>query len=517
MAAGAAEIFTFDRSFDPAQLTARGVTIAVTDGALDIKSTVPASDSGVIFPLPEKGRDLSRFRFVEADVENTGDKPLRFTFWARSGHGWGGVSTFTPDGGPTAGREMLAPGQRGTFKIDLHTRYPGPDVYTPATNPASIRWLEFVVGDSRSTPSLRVRSLRATGEAPTGPTDISQRVLVPDITRDPPGPGRRVYQQLPGWEKTSVTHVLTLPREWKPGAKYPVIVEYTGNVFYHKFCHSTGYTDQGTMAYGLARGEKFITLNLPFISVDGQREQIDGWGDIAKTADYCVEAVRAVCEEFGGDAGAVFFVGFSRGEYAAALSAAGEILQADALQAEAEAALARLRDKTTGLYIVSPDLPYSLWMDNLEVWSALPSRALSQALLRHFWQPQAQRFRVSNQARHVERPDRFYPELTAQIFPLLLGWQPPDPALREALAPAALYARWMRAHRAQWLAQMDHDYPWGLLALLAWQQGDLQTVRCWQQRTVHLRHGARWTVTDEVVAQLLPPPEFSPTTPKDCQ
>jgi hypothetical protein len=315
--APAVELFTFGRSFDAAQLTARGVSIAVAADALDITGTVPASDSGVIFPLPEKSWDLSRFRFVEADIENTGDKPLRFTFWALSGHGWGGVSTFTPDGGPAAGRETLAPGQRGTFEIDLHTRYPGKDVYTPATNPASIRWLELVVGDSRILPSLRVRSLRATGEAPAEQPDVSRRVLVPDILRDPPAPGRRVYQQLPDWKKTSVTHVLTLPREWQPGAKYPVIVEYTGNVFYHKFCHSTGTTNQGTMAYGLARGEQFITLNLPFISVDGQREQIDGWGDIDKTADYCVAAVRAVCEQFGGDAGAVFFVGFSRGEYAA--------------------------------------------------------------------------------------------------------------------------------------------------------------------------------------------------------
>lgn len=316
-AAGAEELFTFGHSFDATQLTARGATIAVTDGTLDIKGTVLASDSGVIFPLPEKSQDLSRLRFVEADIENTGDKPLRFTFWARSGHGWGGVSTFTPDGGPAAGRETLAPGQRGTFKIDLHTRYPGKDIYTPATNPASVRWLELVVGDSRITPSLRVRSLRATGDAPAERPDVSRRVLVPDILRDAPGPGRRVYQQLPGWEKTSVTHVLTLPREWQPGAKYPVIVEYTGNIFYHKFCHSTGYTNQGTMAYGLARGEKFITLNLPFISVDGQREQIDGWGDINKTADYCVDAVRLICERYGGDGGAVFFVGFSRGEYAA--------------------------------------------------------------------------------------------------------------------------------------------------------------------------------------------------------
>jgi len=317
VAAQAAELFTFGRSFDSTQLTARGVTVAVTDGTLEIKGAVPAFDSGVIFPLPEKSWDLSRFRFVEADIENTGDNPLRFTFWALSGHGWGGVSTFTPDGGPAAGRETLAPGQRGTFKIDLHTRYPGKDVYTPATNPAAIRWLELVVGDSRITPSLRVRSLRATGDAPAEPLDVSRRVLVPDVSRESPGPGRRVYQQLPDWKKTSVTHVLTLPREWQPGANYPVIVEYTGNIFYHKFCHSTGTTNQGTMAYGLARGEKFITLNLPFVSLDGQREQIDGWGDIEKTADYCVAAVRLICERYGGDAGAVFFVGFSRGEYAA--------------------------------------------------------------------------------------------------------------------------------------------------------------------------------------------------------
>jgi hypothetical protein len=313
----AAELFDFGPSFDTAPLTARDVTIVVTDGALDVKGTSPASEGSVVFPLSETVRDLSRFRFVEADIENTGDKPLRFTFWALSGNGWGGVSTFTPESGPAAGRETLAPGQRGTFKIDLHTRYPGKDVFTPATNPASIRWLELVVGDNRTAPSLRVRRIRATGDGPTPTPPLSGRVLVPDISPEPPGPGRRVYQQLPGWEKTSVTHVLTLPREWQPVGSYPIIVEYTGNVFYHKFCHSTGLTEQGNLAYGLARGETYICLNLPFIREDGQREQTDGWGSIDKTADYCVEALRLVCERYGGDAGAVFFVGFSRGEYAA--------------------------------------------------------------------------------------------------------------------------------------------------------------------------------------------------------
>ena len=318
LAAHAGELFDFGRSFDSGRLTTRGTTVAVLNGALEIKGTsVTNNGTGVVFPLTEESQNLSRFREVEADIENTGDQPLTFTFWALSGHGWGGASTFTPARGPVSGREILAPGQRGTFKIDLYARYPGPDVYTPATNPASIRWLEIVFVDSRSPASLRVRTIRATGESPAEPLNVSRRVLVPEISHDAPAPGRRVYQQLPGWVNTSISHVLTLPREWQPGRKYPIIVEYTGNIFYHQFCHSTGYTDQGNIAYGLARGEGFICLNLPFISADGQREEPNGWGDIDKAVDYCIEAVRLVCDQYGGDAHAVFFVGFSRGELAA--------------------------------------------------------------------------------------------------------------------------------------------------------------------------------------------------------
>jgi hypothetical protein len=177
--------------------------------------------------------------------------------------------------------------------------------------------LEIVLVDSRSPVSLKVRSIRATGESPTEPLDVSRRTLVPEISHDAPAPGKRVYQQLPGRGSTSINHVLTLPKEWQPGRKYPIIVEYTGNIFYHKFCYSTGYTNQGNMAYGLARGENYICLNLPFISADGQREEFNGWGDIDKAVDYCIEAVHLVCERYGGDSQAVFFVGFSRGELAA--------------------------------------------------------------------------------------------------------------------------------------------------------------------------------------------------------
>ena len=299
-------------------LVPRGVELRAVDSSLEVRgqASLPI-EGGVLFPLSEANRDLSRYGYIEADITNTGDQPLRFSFWALSGNGWGGVSTFTPETGPTAGREVLPAGHTGRFKISLFARYPGTAVYTGGINPASVRWLDLVIGDGRSPPSVTVRNIRACGVAPGPVPDASRRVLVPDIVAGPPSAGHRVYEQLPGWKRTGLRHVLTLPAEWTPEGKFPILVEYTGNVFYHKFCHSTGYTDQGNLAYGLARGATFICLNLPFVSQDGKSEQPDGWGSIAKTEDYCCDALQWVVGHYCGDPRKIFFVGFSRGEYAA--------------------------------------------------------------------------------------------------------------------------------------------------------------------------------------------------------
>lgn len=140
--------------------------------------------------------------------------------------------------------------------------------------------------------------------------------MVPEVTSAEPAPGKRVRQVLPEYAGTKISHILCLPKDWKPGVLYPIIVEYTGNVFYHKFCHSTGFTDQGNMAYGLSKREGFICINMPFVSEDGQSEQINGWGSPEKTIDYCIKAVQYICENYGGDPGAVFTTGFSRGQIA---------------------------------------------------------------------------------------------------------------------------------------------------------------------------------------------------------
>ena len=312
-------LFDASNGFQLGELQPRAVSVSRADHRLRIDA--PAIDAGgdrrgVVFPLREAERDLARFRHVEIEIANAGPAPLVFTFWARSGHGWGGVSTFSATQNPS-GRETIALGVSATLRVDLHAKYSGREVYTKAIDPSAVRWLELVFENDRQPVAATVRAIRALGRGPEERHDASRRVRVPEVVEASPAPGRRVYQSLPGWETTAVRHVLALPREWVPGRTFPVIVEYTGNVFYHKYCHSTGRTEQGNLAYGLARGEEFICLNLPFISEDGKREQVDGWGDIGKTEEYCLAARAFIQEKYGGDPRAVFFTGFSRGSYAA--------------------------------------------------------------------------------------------------------------------------------------------------------------------------------------------------------
>ena len=315
---------------DMGKLSLMHATVAGKGNALFVRGENSQAQATVQFDVPAAMRDLSKWGFVEINIENTGAVPLRFSFWALSGHGWGGASTWstrsemsivsTTDQPKVAGIEVLAPKERRTFQIDLHACYPKPDAsgrfYTGAINPASVRWLKLVLADAHTLPTALIHGITVTGVAPKETRDQFSRVLVPDIERGAPAAGKRVYQKLPGWENTTIEHVLTLPKEWKHGVKFPLIVEYTGNVFYHKWCHSTGFTEQGNLAYGLSRGETFIVLNLPFIAADGRQEEPNGWGSIEKTEDYCLQALKFVSENYGSDTNLVFYTGFSRGELA---------------------------------------------------------------------------------------------------------------------------------------------------------------------------------------------------------
>jgi acetyl esterase/lipase len=142
--------------------------------------------------------------------------------------------------------------------------------------------------------------------------------LVTPITEGiAPAPGKRVRQTTSGWEGTEVHHTLYLPRDWKAGAKHPVIVEYAGNGGYkNKFGDvSEGTVEGSNLGYGLSGGQKFIWVCMPYIETKNGRKQNAAlwWGDVEETKRYCLATVSDVCAKHGGDSSRVVLAGFSRG------------------------------------------------------------------------------------------------------------------------------------------------------------------------------------------------------------
>lgn len=176
------------------------------------------------------------------------------------------------------------------------------------------------VTDHSSQPTLRVQSsmrflavLFAISVTSCAAPSLrgEEDLVTPEMTSDEPGAGRRVRQISPEYEGTEVYHALYLPRDWKPGGSYPVIVEYTGNKF--PPCGSTGEVKDANLGYGLTGGEKFIWVSMPYIEKGRKKNAVTWWGDKQATVDYCKTNLPRICEQFGGDSKRVFVCGFSRG------------------------------------------------------------------------------------------------------------------------------------------------------------------------------------------------------------
>jgi hypothetical protein len=148
----------------------------------------------------------------------------------------------------------------------------------------------------------------------TVPPDL----VVPAMQEGTPGSGLRVRQTASGWEGTQVHHALYLPRDWEPGRRYPVIVEYAGNGgfrnAYGDVC--TGRVEDCHMGYGLSAGVGFIWVAMPFVDSAAGANALTWWGDVEASVRYCKQAVREVCEAWGGDPARVILCGFSRGSIA---------------------------------------------------------------------------------------------------------------------------------------------------------------------------------------------------------
>ncbi|MFZ6862723.1 hypothetical protein ACO0K7_08820 [Undibacterium sp. Ji67W] len=178
-------------------------------------------------------------------------------------------------------------------------------------------------------------------------------------------------------------------------------------------------------------------------------------------------------------------------------------------------ALSRLIDTSRGIYLVSPVYQHGLFMDNLEVLSyqaidsdnakLLPTKTLESNILHLFWDQQSKIFLVSTQAGQKEMPRKFYPDQVAQIFPLLYRNNTIITTNRHQY-----YQQWMRRHRQEWLMQSREDFAWGLIAVIAQQEGDSESARCWMRDAGRTRHTPHWIVSDEVAWQILSKDGLSP-------
>lgn len=139
-------------------------------------------------------------------------------------------------------------------------------------------------------------------------------LVTPEMTDQQPAAGKRVRQTAPEYKETDVYHALYLPVDWKPGGKFPVMVEYTGNRF--PTSGSTGQVKDANLGYGLTGGKDFIWVSMPYIEKGRQKNALNWWGDRQATIDYCKTNLPRICKEFDGDPQNIFLCGFSRGAIA---------------------------------------------------------------------------------------------------------------------------------------------------------------------------------------------------------
>ena len=148
--------------------------------------------------------------------------------------------------------------------------------------------------------------------------DSTEQLVIPAVSDGAPAAGRRVVVTSPEYNGTSVHHALYLPPHWSSNwretrTRLPIIFEYTGNRYLES--GSTGEVKDAGLGFGLSGG-KYIWVALPYISADGQSNEVSWWGNEERTIQYAKDNVSRIIEQFGGDPDAVILCGFSRGAIA---------------------------------------------------------------------------------------------------------------------------------------------------------------------------------------------------------
>jgi len=179
---------------------------------------------------------------------------------------------------------------------------------------------------------------------------------------------------------------------------------------------------------------------------------------------------------------------------------------------KAQEQLAKLRNGRLGIYHVSGRNHVALFMDNMEVYAALKDIARAQARfgdqpsaqktnkqaddlaagIQHvFWDKHHKWFRASMQ----KVQPAFYPDVVAQVYPLLADFPLKDEDARSA------WSTWRSKFASAWLEDRYDPHPWGLVALAALKAGDKSSALCWLSHSQSLRYSARWNILEEAVYQ----------------
>lgn len=301
----------------------RDIRAEWNDGVLMLSATSAKLFARAVIPAPKNGWDLARRVTVDADLTNTGENPLGVMLWVVGDHGWEAVLT----------SGTIEPRETRTFSCNLRATFPD---RTPRINPGDVKCVEVMLAEPVTLPgkpednvkpvthlspritrpiSLELRSLAAHGEAPEWQRPPG-RIDVPTVEDGAAASGRRVRYRLAGDEATGIYSILNLPEDWQAGKKYPVIVEYPGNIFFGTPCFSSGLPDQCLIGYGMTKGKGAICLGLPFVNRATGTIAIDGWGNEDDTAGYAMRMVEEVCAKYGGDRENIVLTGFSRGAIA---------------------------------------------------------------------------------------------------------------------------------------------------------------------------------------------------------
>ncbi|WP_218939717.1 hypothetical protein [Lutibacter citreus] len=251
-------------------------------------------------PVSSLVKQLETSKNIEATIKNTSKHSLSIMLWVVADKGWNAVGNTVE----------IKPNETKIVSCAIRATFPDG---TPRLNPSNIQQVQLMLMKAKEGSTFKLQKLIANGTVSKFKRN-KQRLVVPNMELCNPKPGKRVAYKLD--KNSNLYAVLYLPKNFKHNKKYPVIVEFPGNIYYTNTVYSTGRPEQCVIGYGMAKGENAIWVSMPFVDYKKDEIAVSGWGNPDDTADYTVKIVNEIAEKFGGDKNNLILTGFSRGAIA---------------------------------------------------------------------------------------------------------------------------------------------------------------------------------------------------------